>query len=286
MIFLVLASIFWAMSFGLIKYNLSGVDPFVVTVFRLFLSFLLFAPFMFRVKVSKKVQLKLLGIGAVQYGIMYIAYIYSFRYLTAYEVAFFTILTPLYVTILYDIHNKKFNSLYFLASVVVVVATGLLAGGGKLGKEYKGFLLMQISNVAFAIGQVWYKKLLSGKRTELADHNVFGMVYLGGILCSAIGMAIQKGPFIWPSGTAGWLTLLYLGILPSGVAFYLWNMGVRKTRSGTFAVMNNLKIPLAMLTAIIIFGEQTDSLKLAGSLVVVLLATLLCEMQGREKCTL
>ena len=41
----------------------------------------------------------LLGIGALQFGLMYLAYIESFRYLRAYEAALFTITTPIFVTL-------------------------------------------------------------------------------------------------------------------------------------------------------------------------------------------
>jgi drug/metabolite transporter (DMT)-like permease len=61
-------------------------------------------------------------------------------------------------------------------------------------------------------------------------------------------------------------TLLYLGILASGVCFFLWNIGATQVSSGTLAVMNNAKAPLGVACSLIFFGESAPLLPLLGSL--------------------
>jgi hypothetical protein len=41
-----------------------------------------------------------MDLGAIQFGLMYVAYIASYQYLSGYLVAVFTIFTPLYVLFL------------------------------------------------------------------------------------------------------------------------------------------------------------------------------------------
>ena len=48
-------------------------------------------------------------------------------------------------------------------------------------------------------------------------------------------------------------TVLYLGLVPSGLGFFLWNVGVRRSREGTAAVFNNAKVPLAIAVSWLIF---------------------------------
>ena len=60
----------------------------------------------------------------------------------------------------------------------------------------------------------------------------------------------------FPKTTTAWLALLYLGIIPSGLGFYLWNKGSKRVKVGELAVINNLKIPMAVLIAWIIFSED------------------------------
>ncbi len=68
------------------------------------------------------------------------------------------------------------------------------------------------------------------------------------------------------------LTLLYLGIIASGLGFYFWNIGVTKVETGTLAVLNNLKIPLGILFAFIILGESVDLVKLIIGSIIILIA--------------
>jgi drug/metabolite transporter (DMT)-like permease len=73
------------------------------------------------------------------------------------------------------------------------------------------------------------------------------------------------------------VVLLYLGALASGVGFFLWNIGVTKTGTGTLAVMNNAKIPLAVGCSLLFFGEHADLPRLAISLVLLTTAVWFAE---------
>jgi drug/metabolite transporter (DMT)-like permease len=67
-----------------------------------------------------------------------------------------------------------------------------------------------------------------------------------------------------------WVALIYLGVIASGVSFFLWNVGARKTDAGTLAVMNNLKIPLAAIVSLTVFGEEVQwTILLAGILIFI-----------------
>lgn len=72
-----------------------------------------------------------------------------------------------------------------------------------------------------------------------------------------------------------WLTLLYLGILASGVCFFCWNYGARKVNAGMLAVSNNLKIPLAIACSALFFGEHINLTQLLFGSGIILLALLL-----------
>ncbi len=120
MVYLLVVSIIWAFSFGLIKNQLAGLDANFIAAARLLISLLVFLPFL-RVKGLTKRQMgALLLVGAVEYGIMYIAYNYAFLYLQAYEVALFTIFTPIYVTLINDAMRRRMPWVSLLATVATV----------------------------------------------------------------------------------------------------------------------------------------------------------------------
>ena len=65
-------SLLWAFSFGLIKGRLTGLDSSVVALLRLGLSLMVFLPWVRGWRGRWSRALELLGIGAVQYGLMYV----------------------------------------------------------------------------------------------------------------------------------------------------------------------------------------------------------------------
>lgn len=264
MIYLLITSLIWAFSFGLIKNQLSGLDPNLVAFLRLFISFMVFIPFLSLKKLkhqykNKSITLHLLFIGAIQFGLMYSTYIYSFQFLKAYEVALFTILTPIYVTLINDFVNKKGLDITALLSALLAVLGAGVIVFKRLNDDMfvTGILLVQASNLCFAAGQIYYKNLMS-KLPQVHNSEVFAVPYLGGF---AITLIFALGSVKWTGLTlnasqAG--SIIYLGLIASGLGFFLWNKGATIIKASTLAVMNNAKIPLAVLCSIFVFGEAVD----------------------------
>lgn len=267
--YLVAASLIWAFSFGLIKGNLAGVDAALVTLVRLALSLLVFVPFLRLRGLSARRVVQLLVLGAVQYGVMYVAYIAAFAWLQAHEVALLTAFTPLFVVGLEELAARRLR-MSFVAAAVLAVAGALVVTTASLRAEgiWKGVVLVQVSNLAFAWGQVRYRQLFAG--TQIAHRSVFALLYLGGLLVAVAATLWSTNlPSIELEPRQMW-TLLYLGLVPSGLCFFLWNVGATRTNAGALAVFNNAKIPLGVLVSLVVFGEQANVPRLlAGCALVV-----------------
>lgn len=269
---LILVSLIWAFSFGLIKGQLVGLDPVLVAAIRLFLAWLVFLPFIRLKKCSLTTCVALVAIGAIQYGVMYMTYTASFHYLKAYQVALFTIFTPVYVTLVNDMLQRKFHPRFLKAALLAVFGTGIILLRDLHHDEFRyGFMLIQVANLSFAFGQVAYKKVMS--YCPCRDHQVFSLLYLGALV-STLPVLANSGAWRIHTITAQQLmSLLYLGILASGLCFFLWNYGARRVNTGTLAVCNNLKIPLAIACSALVFHEVVNWPQLlAGS--ALLLAAL------------
>jgi drug/metabolite transporter (DMT)-like permease len=189
---------------------------------------------------------------------MYITYVYSFQFLEAYQVAIFTIFTPLYVTLLNDILKKHFHPLFMLSALLAIVGMAIVVYGNiGEGAFLAGFLLVQTSNICFAGGQVFYKREMN-RHKNIKDRHIFGLLYFGAFVITAIFAGITTE---WKNiniDANQWFTLLYLGVLASGVCFFLWNYGAKKTNIGALAVFNNVKIPFAVAVSILFFNEEGD----------------------------
>jgi drug/metabolite transporter (DMT)-like permease len=270
MVYLIIVSIVWGFSFGLIKGQLTGIDSHFVSFARIFISLLVFAPFIRLRGLKRKAAAQLVLTGMLQFGVMYITYIYSFRFLKSYEVALFTIFTPLYVTLVNNTLQKRSNRLNILTTLLAMAGTAVIVLKGlPQGNLVQGFLLVQVSNLCFAFGQVYYKQIMA-QAPGHKDWEVFGLLYLAGAAITALSAGIFTD---WSSLALGLnqiFTLLYLGIIASGICFFMWNFGGRKVDTGSLAIFNNLKVPVAIAISLLFFGEQASLPNLLiGGLIIV-----------------
>ncbi len=254
MALLLLVSFLWAFSFGLIKRL--GLDGTFVSAARLGLALLVFLPFLRLRGLASGTGLKLAGIGAVQFGLMYLAYNESFRYLKSYEIALFTLTTPILVTLLADAFDRTLRARALLAALLAVLgAACIVVKTTTVGGTFTGIVLVQFSNLAFALGQVLYRRLRAA-HTGLRDRDVFGLLYAGGFIIALTAM-LARGTSVALNATQAWI-LLYLGVIASGLGFYLWNLGATRVTAGTLAALNNAKIPLGIAVSLLVFGESAD----------------------------
>lgn len=272
MLGLFLASFIWAFSFGLIGRTLAGISPAFVAAARLALAALVFLPLLRRLPARD--ALRLMALGAVQFGLMYLCYNASFVYLPSHQVALFTAFTPIYVILLADVEQRRFAWGTLLAAGLAVLGAGIVLGWGSgAGASLPGVLLVQASNLCFAIGQLAYRRWTrAGDRPP--DHSLMAWLYLGGALAAApwAVIAMVQTPVLLTLRQT--VALIYLAVVASGLGFFLWNAGARRSPPGVLAVFNNFKIPLAAAVSLLIFGEHTDLLRLiaGGSLLLAAMA--------------
>lgn len=282
MFYLTLVSLIWAFSFGLIKTRLEGIDPGLVAWLRLTIALPCFLPFYRSRRLPLQLQGRLILTGAVQYGLMYIAYLRAFVYLDAYQVAVYTILTPIYVTLLDDLYRRRFRGGDFGAALLAVAGAAIITYQPAARKGLiSGFLLVQFSNLCFAAGQIEYRHLRHRFQTR-RDREVYVLLFLGGAAATALWTALTDGwgdlSQISPEAAG---TLLYLGVIASGLGFFWWNKGAVLTSAGTLAVFNNLKIPLAVAVSLVFFGERTSVIRLLAGGAVILAGLLLSQRTER-----
>jgi drug/metabolite transporter (DMT)-like permease len=153
----------------------------------------------------------------------------------------------------------------------------------------RGCLLVQLSNVCFAAGQLAWRHERARLPASTSDATLFALPYLGAFLLTAVA-SLFVPPFQtdWPAlhlTTPHLITLLYLGAIASGLAFFLWNLGATRVSTGTLAVLNNAKIPLTVACSLLFFGEHADPLRLIVSLTLLALALWIAERRPASRDT-
>ncbi|WP_299265099.1 carboxylate/amino acid/amine transporter [uncultured Psychrosphaera sp.] len=272
--YLLAITVLWAFSFSLIGVYLAGqVDPWFSVFIRIILATLVFLPFMRFNNISNPLRLKLMAIGAVQLGLMYVFYYHSFLYLTVPEVLLFTILTPVYITLLNDLLDRSFNG-KFLISALIAVAGALAIRFENITSDFIiGLLLVQGANLCFAIGQVTYKRLIH-KMVDVKQHEIFGWFFVGAAIVATLTYALFGDPEKLPTTTTQWSVLIYLGFIASGIGYFIWNKGATLVDVGSLAVMNNLLVPTGILVNVLIWNKDADLLRLMLGGGIILLALL------------
>ena len=110
--YLIAVTVLWAFSFSLIGQYLAGqVDSDLAVLVRVAIALAVFLP----VTVWRNLPAKLVAgfwlAGALQFGITYLCLYRAFNVLTVPEVLLFTVLTPMYVTLLDDALARRFKRL-------------------------------------------------------------------------------------------------------------------------------------------------------------------------------
>ncbi len=270
MIRLLVVSLIWALSFGLIKGRLAGLDPTALAAARLAGATVLFLPWLRAGRVGAGAKLRLTLIGAVQFGAMYALYLRAYAYLAAYQVALFTILTPLFVVLLDALIERRWRGRYAAAGALSVLgAAAALGWSHPTGALAHGFLLVQLSNLCFAAGQLGWRRERRRLPKEVSDASVFALPYAGALGLSLLVSLPSTHWAAFAPSPVQWATIAYLGLLASGAAFFWWNQGAAQVNAGTLAAFNNLKIPLGIAASLTLFGEQPDLPNLLASLLLL-----------------
>ncbi|MBU2970996.1 carboxylate/amino acid/amine transporter [Pseudoalteromonas sp. C2R02] len=285
--YLISVTVLWAFSFSLIGVYLAGqVDAWFSVFMRIGLAMLVFLPFLKLSHIPRTTALKLMGIGAIQLGLMYVFYYQSFLYLSVPEVLLFTVMTPIYITLLNDAFERKFHLNFMLTALLATSGAVAIRYNGINANFILGFVLVQGANLCFATGQVCYKRLMTTQQNEqnLEQKAVFAWFFIGAFCVASVCYLIFGDTTKLPTTDLQWGVLIYLGIVASGLGYFAWNKGATLVNVGALAIMNNLLIPAGIIVNLVIWNRDADVLRLVfGGLLIVMSLVLNQWLEKRRK---
>ncbi len=266
MIWLVFASLIWSFSPGFIKGLSTHMDPFVLGVLRMAIAFVA-SMFFLRERHSVAVADRRLWfkVGFIQLGVMYAPYLWSFSFLKAHEAVLFTMTSPIFVAILSMLRSRVWQGRVFNAAVLAM-AGGLVVAWKQTESQnlFIGALLVQLSNILFVYGQ----SLISGRpQSSWREYRLtlpfyFFGAFVGSFVCLLLSLPWRGIPSVTLQYQDAFV-LLWLGVVASGLGFWLWNRGVMLVTAGQLAVATDIKLPISIAVSLIVFGEQADLVRLS-----------------------
>ncbi|NML18856.1 DMT family transporter [Azohydromonas caseinilytica] len=280
--YLLIVTVLWAFSFSLIGQYLAGrVDSDFAVLVRVAIAAACFVPF----TVWRGLPRRLVGgfwlAGALQFGVTYLCLYRSFTVLTVPEVLLFTVLTPIYVTLIDDALAGRFNRRALLAAAVAVGGGAIIRFQRLEGDYLLGFVLLQVANATFAAGQVLCRYLLTRHPTDVPLHRFFGHFFLGALVLALPSFLLFGDLSKLPQSGVQWGVLAWMGLFATALGMYWWVLGSTRVDAGTLAVMNELHVPAGLVVNLLIWNRDADLPKLlAGG--AVILASLLINRSGRR----
>jgi carboxylate/amino acid/amine transporter len=186
---------------------------------------------------------------------MYLLAFRAYLYLTVSEFLLFTVFTPLYITLIYDlISGRRLRWGYLLSAGLAVLGAAIIRYDKVSDHFWTGLLLVQLSNICFAIGMVGYKRLMELR--PMPQHNAFAWFYMGALLVAVAAWLMLGNPHRLPTTTVQWSILVWLGVVASGLGYFMWNYGATQVDAGTLGIMNNVHVPAGLLVNLAIWQEQ------------------------------
>lgn len=279
---LLVVTALWAFSFSLIGEYLAGqVDSDFAVLVRVLIAALVFLPLTLWRGLPRPLLAGFWLAGALQFGITYLCLYRSFQVLTVPEVLLFTVLTPIYVTLLDDALARRFSPWALLAALVAV-SGGVIIRFDRLEGDYLlGFVLLQIANATFAAGQVLCRRLLLRYQPQQPLYRFFGHFFLGALVLALPSFLLFGNSDRLPQTGVQWGVLLWMGLFATALGLYWWVKGSIRVDAGTLAIMNELHVPAGLLVNLLIWNRDFDLPRLAAGAAVILAAMWL-NQRGRQ----
>ncbi|KAF0812999.1 hypothetical protein IGB42_02395 [Andreprevotia sp. IGB-42] len=268
--YLAAITLIWALSFNLIGEYLAGrVDSDFAVLTRVLLAGVVFLPFTrWRGIPWQRITGTMLA-GALQFGVTYLLLYRSFAWLTVPEVLLFTIFTPIFITLIDDAFERRFTLRTSVAALIAIAGSLIIRYNDIGGDFLTGFLMLQLANLSFALGQVGYKRLLQRYPTTLPASASFGWFFAGALLIALPSFLLFGNAARLPSTALQWGVLVYMGLASSALGFYWWNKGATLVDAGILGAMNNMHIPTGIAIHMLLWNSHEDLLRLlAGGAVI------------------
>jgi DME family drug/metabolite transporter len=270
-----LAAVMWG-TVGIttkILYGLSATNPLSIGFFRLALSLpLLYAVCwatqkrqMFNVAGRDLALMLLIGMMTALYQVCYFGAIERTGVAVATLVTLCT--APVMVAVISVFMTRQRPSAYVLLALIGLVGFQEHAGEGSA--DSSGILLALGSALGYSIVTLATRKLAGRYHPfqSIAISFSFGAVILL-IFAGTQGIVLSYTPI-------GWTLLLYLGTIPTALAYVLFIAGMRSTTATVASISTLLEPLVATILAWLIFGERFSPMGfvgvalLSGSLVIL-----------------
>lgn len=274
---LILVAIIWALNFSIVKVSLEEMDPYSFNAMRF-----IFATAMlsfvahkrgYSLKVRKEHFWKLVGIGIVGNVFYQLFFIIGVNYTYAANAAVMLGTIPIWVALLSQFFTEEKLTLYKSLGVFFAFAgvTFIIMGGDDTlsfeSETFFGNIIILVAAVCWATFTILSRKYLR-VYSPLQYSAFMSQVGLAGLLLIGLPFMVNLD---WSGiSIVGYGGILYSGALSVGLAYIIWNNGVKKIGAVRTAAYQNLVPVLGLVFGLILLGEELTVLQYIGAGLVII----------------
>lgn len=227
----------------------------------------------------RKVPLKVYAFGTLGLFGYHFLYFSALRLAPAAEASLIAYLWPLLIVLLSGLlPGERLSLLHIIGGLLGFAGAGLIvaSGGHGFSSEY-----MAGYGLAFLCAFTWSSYSVVSRR--------FGAVPAASVTVFCIATAILSVPAhliwettVWPVGLIGWGAVIGLGLGPVGLAFFVWDVGVKRGDIQLLGV-TSYAAPVLSTFVLVLAGMAQFTVYLAGATVLITLGALLASYAGARK---
>ena len=220
----------------------------------------------------------ILAVSGAAIGINWILLFEAYRYTTVAIATICYYLTPAFVTLASPLVGEELTAKKLCCIGVALVGMVFVSGVFQ-GSQQSSFL-----GVLLGVGAaVFYASVILMNKT-FSPIGAYDRT-----LCQLGTAALVIAPYLLVSGgiyfgdmtTLGWVMLLIVGIVHTGIAYALYFGGIRDVNAQTAAILSYLDPVLSILLSALILRERLDVFSVIGA-VLILGSALYSELPGRK----
>jgi len=271
--------VIWASTFAATKLGLVEIAPITLAFLRFLIASFILVIAVWLTKQSKQLKnafkqdtpfFLLLGLTGI--ALMFILENFAIKFTSTSEAAIIMNSDPILIAILaYFFIGEKFNKykvlgilLGFVGVLIVIFNKTDFASLIKT-QSFLGNMLALASSFAWAIYTIMIKKRVDkyGPTIVTTIASIFGAIFL------LIAMFLFEGLPNFGSYTMNsWLLVLYLGVIVSGLSFFLWNYALKHFEASKVGMYWFLVPVIAVIIGISLFKEELTAQMIIGTLLI------------------
>ena len=282
-----LVTFLWSTSYILIKIGLEEINPLAFAAYRYFIaSLILLFPLYHQLRKGRTGRFNLsrivmfLSLGFTGYFIAQGFQFFGLFYLNLVIVTFILNLTPLFVLGLSVFFLNERPSRVQLMGImltlfgVFIFFYDALADVGMI----TGILITLIGGAGWALYLLLSRRYFVENNESVITVTSISMLFGALMLIGATGFS---GNIVNVS-LNGWMIILWLSILNTAIAFFLWNRALKTLKAIEASILQNTMLIQTALLAFFFLQEPITAQKIIG-MVIVFLGVLIVQLRGKKE---